>query len=270
MNLTNKKQSMNNAVATNRQRLLTNNTPFAIKEAYVKLRTSLMFCMTADKERACKSFAVTSARPSEGKSLSAANIAISFAMLGKKTLLIDADMRKPTQQRLWKCSRANGLCDYLANIVPLQIFHVQDLPLSIICTGTIPPNPSELLSSARMRKFVMESYNHYDYVIIDTPPINTVADAQIVATFVDGIVLIAKAGSTMSDELGAAIESIEQAGGNLCGVVLNNLNMKSIKSSYRYRYGDKYGYKYSYKYGYKYGYRYGEKYGYKADKADEN
>ena len=76
------------AVRTSRKRLLTNESPFAIKEAYVKLRTSLMFCMTADKERPCTSFAVTSAKPSEGKSLTAANIAISYAMLGKKVLLI--------------------------------------------------------------------------------------------------------------------------------------------------------------------------------------
>ena len=82
------------AVRTNRKRLLTNESPFAIKEAYVKLRTSLMFCMTADKERPCTSFAVTSAKPSEGKSLTAANIAISYAMLGKKVLLIDADMQE--------------------------------------------------------------------------------------------------------------------------------------------------------------------------------
>lgn len=80
------------AVRTSRKRLLTNESPFAIKEAYVKLRTSLMFCMTADKERPCTSFAVTSAKPSEGKSLTAANIAISYAMLGKKVLLIDADI----------------------------------------------------------------------------------------------------------------------------------------------------------------------------------
>ena len=102
------------AVRTNRKRLLTNESPFAIKEAYVKLRTSLMFCMTADKERPCTSFAVTSAKPSEGKSLTAANIAISYAMLGKKVLLIDADMRKPTQRRLWRVEKPTGLCDFLA------------------------------------------------------------------------------------------------------------------------------------------------------------
>ena len=96
------------AVAVNRRRLLNNASPFAIKEAYVKLRTSLMFCMTADKERACKTFAITSSKPSEGKSLTAANVAISYAMLGKKVLLIDADMRKPTQRKLWKVELAAG------------------------------------------------------------------------------------------------------------------------------------------------------------------
>lgn len=137
--------------AVNRRRLLNNESPFAIKEAYVKLRTSLMFCMTADKERTCKTFAITSSKPSEGKSLTAANVAISYAMLGKKVLLIDADMRKPTQRRLWKVELTVGLCDFLAKIWKLEIVKVQDLPLWIVCTGTIPPNPSELLASDRMR-----------------------------------------------------------------------------------------------------------------------
>ena len=204
------------AVRANRKRLLTNESPFAIKEAYVKLRTSLMFCMTADKERPCTSFAVTSAKPSEGKSLTAANIAISYAMLGKKVLL------------------------------KLELDKVKDLPLWIVCTGTIPPNPSELLSSERMKHFVEESAKVYDYIIIDTPPINTVADAQIVSTYVDGVVLVVKSGDTTEDELNEAIDAVRRAGGNLCGTVLNDLNMKSVKYAYKYKYGGKYGYKYSY------------------------
>ncbi len=230
----------------NRKRLLNNDTPFAVKEAYVKLRTSLMFCMTADKDRPCKVFAVTSARPSEGKSLTAANVAISYAMLGKKTLLIDADMRKPTQRRLWRVNITSGLCDSLAKIQPLEIVRVHDLPLSLICTGTIPPNPSELLASERMKRFVEKCAAQYDYVIIDTPPINTVADAQIVSTFVDGVVVVARSGSTSADELDAALEAVRRAGGNLCGVVLNGMNMKSLKYSYRYKYSERYGGKYGY------------------------
>ena len=96
----------------------------------------------------------------------------------------------------------------------------------------------------------------YDYVIIDTPPINTVADAQIISTFVDGVVVVAKSGSTTSDELSMALEAVDRAGGNMCGVVVNDMNMKSLKYSYKYRYSDKYGYKYGYKYGHTYGYKY--------------
>ena len=242
----NSHKATSEVIAVNRRRLLTNDTPFAIKEAYVKLRTRLMFCMTADKTRPCTTFAVTSAKPSEGKSLTAANIAISYAMLGKKVLLVDADMRKPTQRRLWKVDVSTGLCDFLAKIWKLEVVKVKELPLWIVCTGTIPPNPSELLACDRMKRFVEECAKRYDYVIIDTPPINTVADAQIISTFVDGVVLVAKSGNTTSDELNTAIEAVSRAGGNLCGVVLNDLNMKSVKYSYKYKYGDKYGYKYSY------------------------
>ena len=233
-------------ITLERKRMLTEHTPFAIKEAYVKLRTNMMFCMKADGENPCKVFAVTSANPSEGKSLTATNIAISCAMLGKRTILIDADMRKPAQRRLWKIEVASGLCDYLARIRPLYMEKVEQLPLWIVCTGTIPPNPSELLSSDRMKQFVEQCEQNYDFVIIDTPPINTVADAQIISTYVDGVLLIAKSGDTTTDDLSTAIELVNSAGGNICGVVLNDLNMKSAKYSYKYKYGDKYGYKYSY------------------------
>lgn len=181
MKRTTMRQNMKNKseiIASNRKRLLNNDTSFAIREAYVKLRTGLMFCMTKDRDRACKTIAVTSANPSEGKSLTAANIAISYAMLGKKTLLIDADLRKPTQRRLWKLDVSSGLCDFIAGIWKLELVKVKDLPLWIIGAGTIPPNPSELLSSDRMKTFVAEIATRYDYVIIDTPPINTVADAR--------------------------------------------------------------------------------------------
>lgn len=243
---TDKHKTTNEVITANRRRLLNNDSPFAIKEAYVKLRTSLMFCMAKGKDLPCTSFAITSAKPSEGKSLTAANVAISYAMLGKKVLLIDADMRKPTQRRLWKVELSAGLCDFLANIWRLEMMKVEKLPLWLVCTGTIPPNPSELLSSDRMKRFVAECSKRYDYVIIDTPPINTVADAQIISTYVDGIVLVSKSGVTTADELNAAIAAVHRAGGNLCGVVLNDLNMKSVKYSYKYKYGDKYGYKYSY------------------------
>ena len=235
-------------------RLLTQNAPFAVKEAYVKLRTNLMFCMTANGDRPCKVFAVTSAGPSEGKSTTAANVAVSCAMLGKKTLLIDADLRKPAQRRIWKVKRSTGLCDFLAKIHPLHFIKVEELPLWIVCAGTIPPNPSEILSSERMVTFVEKCSDYYDYLIIDTPPINTVADAQIISSYVDGVAVVARSGVTTADELQEAIETVKSAGGNFCGVIMNDLDLKSSKYGYRQGY-----YRYSYKYKYGYSDTYGSK-----------
>lgn len=240
-----------------RKRLLTQDTPFAIKEAYVKMRTNMMFCMTADGSRPCRTFGITSARPSEGKSLTAANIAISCAMLGKRTLLIDADLRRPTQKHLWGINIQHGLCDCLAQIGPLEMVKTEQLPLWIICTGMIPPNPSEMLSSDRMKLLLDKYAGLFDYVIIDTPPINTVADAQIVSALADGMLVVAKSGLSTLDEIDEAVESVQSAGGNFCGVILNDMNLKSAKYSYRSKYGSQYGYKYNYKYDY--GGEYGSK-----------
>lgn len=132
----------------------------------------------------------------------------------------------------WRINPTSGLCDFLAKIQDLSIYDVEGIPLSIVCTGTIPPNPSELLSSEGMKKFVEECSKLYEYIIIDTPPINTVADAQIVSTFVDGVVLIAKSGNTSTDELNDAIAAVKRAEGNLCGVVLNDMNIKSFRASF--------------------------------------
>lgn len=201
--------------------LLSSRSSTEIKEAYVKLRTNMMFCMTSDGSRNCRTFAISSPGNFDGKSVTAANVAISFAMLGKKTLLIDADMRSSSQRRLWKNRTLTGLCDFLAKIKPLEVFSVNDIPLSIVFTGTLPPNPSELLSTDKMADFVKECAGHYDYIIIDTPPLNNYADAQIISTFVDGIVLVAKSGGTKSADLQSSIDSVTRAGGNFCGVTVN-------------------------------------------------
>lgn len=197
-----------------------------VKEAYVKLRTNLMFSVTSDGSRSCKTFAVTGASGSEGKSVTAANLAISFAMLGKKTLLVDADMRCSSQRRLWKTKTLTGLCDFLAKIKPLEIYSVTDLPLSVVFTGTLPPNPSELLTTDKMSDFIKECSNHFDYVIIDTPSLNKYADAQIISNFVDGVILVARSGETASADLNAAIDAVERSGGNICGVTVNCVKPK--------------------------------------------
>lgn len=203
--------------------LINNETSFAVREAYSKLRTSMMFCTASDKKRMCKVFAVTSPNSFEGKSVTAANIAISFAMLGKKTLLIDADFRRSAQSRIWKIKASSGLSDFLAKIKPLKVFSVEDLPLSIVFSGSIPRDPAEILSLEKMSIFVEECSNRFDYIIIDTPPINLYTDTQIISTFSDGILLVSKSGKTSADDLNKAEYAIKQVSGNLCGVVLNDI-----------------------------------------------
>lgn len=217
----NKSQNSNNA-----NLLLNQGSPSEVKDSYIKLRTNLMFCTKKDSEESCRVFAVSGAGKSEGKSVTAANIAISFAMLGKKTILIDADMRSSSQRKLWKNRSQAGLCDFLAKIMPLEIYSVEDLPLSVVFTGTLPYNPAELVSSGKMAEFINECSEHYDYVIIDTPPVNAYADTQIISTYVDGIVLVSRSAVTSSKDLNDAIETLEHSNGNLCGVVLNNIKEK--------------------------------------------
>lgn len=236
-------------------RLLTYDTPFAVREAYVRLRTNLMFCVNG-QGNPCTTFVVTSGNPAEGKSITAANVSISFAMLGKKTLLVDADMRKPSQQNVWHARQSStGLCNYLAGIGELGLGHVDGIPLSIAFCGVIPPNPSELLSSTRMRSFLKSARKLYDYVIVDTAPVNTVADAQILSPMVDGVLLVARSRHSTTEELGMAIETVGHSGGNLCGVVVNDMDMKTSGYSYRYKY-DRYGQSHENGYGRKYGYGY--------------
>ena len=137
-------ESDRDAIRENRKKLLTRKSAFAIRESYIQLRTNLMYSVASQGDSECRVFGVTSPNPAEGKSLTASNIAIAFAMLGKPTLLIDCDMRKPNVARLWRIHTKNGLSDLLANVDVCNVFGVEGLPLSIIAVGKIPPNPSEM------------------------------------------------------------------------------------------------------------------------------
>ena len=248
-------------ILENRSRLLTQDSPFAIKEAYVQLRTNLLLSVAAkdsvdDSEQESRVFAFTSPSPSEGKSLTASNTAISFAMLGERTLLIDCDMRKPSIHKLWGADGKSGMSNLLTGVGESAMNDVEDLPLTIITAGSIPPNPSELLSSQRFQNVVEVLKSQYRYIVIDTPPVGEVADAQIIAKYADGMVLIVRSGETSQNSLADAEERIARTGGKLCGIVVNDVNSK--------------GGRYSYKYKYKYGYRHGYRYGYKSRNYEEN
>lgn len=227
-----------------RERILGPDSPYAIREAYVQLRTNLMLSLPAEDEQTCRVFAVTSANTSDGKSLTATNIAISFAMLGMKTLLIDCDMRKPVQHKLWGIKDQQGLSNFLTGMGKSVVQDVKGLPLSVMCAGTIPPNPSELAASKRFDATIRFLRGKYQYIILDTPPVNVVSDAQIISKNTDGVVLVARSGKTRREELLLASNTLERSGGRVCGVLVNGVNAKNAKNSYRYT--QKYESKYSY------------------------
>lgn len=243
---------------------------FQVMEAYKMIRTNLMFSL-ATKESSVVVF--SSAEPSAGKSTLSANLAIVMAQTGARVLLIDADMRKPTQHRNFQLSRTMGLSKILGGLATVEeCLHKDAKPnVDVILSGPTPPNPSELLGSARMTSLLEEMSGKYDYIFIDSPPLCVVADALVLAPMSAGVVLVARHNQTMYEEFGEAIEKVETAGSSLLGVVLSD--MRSSVGNYSYgRYGYRYGrYRYGYgRYGYgrynrygRYGgYRYYQRYGY--------
>lgn len=232
---------------------------FQVMEAYKMIRTNLMFSL-ATKESSAVVF--SSAEPSAGKSTLSANLAIVMAQTGARVLLIDADMRKPTQHRNFQLSRTMGLSKILGGLATVEeCLHKDVKPnVDVILSGPTPPNPSELLGSARMKSLLEEMGAQYDYIFIDMPPLCVVADALVVAPMAAGVVLVARHNQTMYEEFSEALEKVETAGADLLGVVLSDMH-SSVGSYGRYGYG-RYGYRYG-RYGYgRYGYgRYG-RYGY--------
>lgn len=208
-----------------------------ISEGYRMLRTNIEFS-TINKK--LQIIMVTSSMPSEGKSTTCANMAVAFAQANKRVLLIDADLRKPSQHHIFRMSNRSGLTTALFNQLNLQdiIQHTNTENLSIIQAGPIPPNPSELLSSEQMAALLKAAREKYDVIIIDTPPIMSVTDAQIVASQSDGAVLVIDSGKIKKEVALKAKASLEHVKARLIGVVLNRIN-RNESDIYSYYYGDR-------------------------------
>lgn len=217
-------------------------TPFHIKEAYKTVRTNLTFALGTSEKKIVE---ISSAIQSEYKSTTSCNMALTIAETGAKVLLIDADMRKPTQHKLSRLNNSKGLSSVLAGIDKLEesIHKNVDNNLDILPSGPIPPNPSELLSSDNMKNLLEELDKTYDIILIDTPPINIVTDALSLSKYTTGIIVMARQNQTQYEELNSVISSIEFANVNLLGMILVS-----------WRQGDKSYSKYKYKYKYKYEY----------------
>lgn len=205
-----------------------------IAEQYRTIRTNLQYAAVDQK---LETLLVTSSTPAEGKSMTTANLGVVYAQQGKKVLLIDADLRKPTVHYTFRLDNLQGLSNILVGDGRLeQVANASSIDnLDIISSGPIPPNPSELLGSQMMRKLIEEAKQIYDIIIFDTPPILAVTDAQILANVVDGSILVVRSGKTEYEAAIKAKESLEKSSSKILGTVLNDMEKKN--SNYHYYYG---------------------------------
>ncbi|OGV42305.1 MAG: hypothetical protein A2X48_19485 [Lentisphaerae bacterium GWF2_49_21] len=242
------------------KKILFNFDPLSVvAEAYKTLRTNIQFAIGTGKKTG-NAIAITSASPREGKTLTSTNLAIALAQMGKMTLLIEADMRRPKIADLFKIDSKQGLSDVLIGSIKPDTavrttadFLMGDIEwdkllgsqgidnLHIITCGTIPPNPSELLLSAEFREMVSDMRQKYDFIIIDTPPILPVSDASIIGTVVDGTVLVYQSDTTSRHLLLRAIQNLKKNQTKLIGIVINQLSFDVVMmKTGRYKYKDGY------------------------------
>ncbi len=205
-----------------------------ITEAYKVLRTNVMY---SGIDKRLKAIVVTSSVPMEGKTTTIVNLAVTFAQAGNKVLLIDSDLRKPKIHRIFMLSNNSGLTNLIANHDDhCKYIRSCDVPnLDILPCGTIPPNPSELLSSNTMKQFIQEIGEHYDLVLLDAPPVGSVTDAAIISTFVDGTILVANSGRVEIGAIKRSKELLDKVGAKIIGVVLNKLKKHASDNYYYYQ-----------------------------------
>lgn len=241
-----------------RKTLIDKEFPFYIVESYKAMRTNIVFSLSTSEK---KIFAVSSADPGEGKSTTSSNIAIALAQADHKVLLIDADMRKPVQHKIFKVKNKNGLSSVIGKMVTAQQCIHKDVVknLDLLSAGPKPPNPSELLASEQAEKMMNELSEKYDYIVVDTPPVNVVSDAMGISKSLAGILLVLKYGKTTFDATEKAMKKIQLADMNMLGFIVNDITGRH-HGGYYYKYKDKYGYS---------GYGYGSEESNKKEKENE-
>lgn len=207
-----------------------------ISEQYRTIRTNIQFA-SVDKE--IRSILVTSAGPGEGKSTTVANLAIVFAQQGKKVLLIDGDLRKPTVHYTFNVANNVGLTNVLTKQMEFDaaIADTDEQNLYVLSSGPVPPNPAELLGSKTMVELIEKACEEFDIVLVDTPPILAVTDAHILANVCDGTLLVVSSGKTVQESAIKAKELLMSSSTKLLGAVLND--KKANYDSYHYYYGNK-------------------------------
>ncbi|MBU5443476.1 CpsD/CapB family tyrosine-protein kinase [Paenibacillus sp. MSJ-34] len=205
-----------------------------ISESFRTLRTNIRF---ARWENPVRTLLITSAVPGEGKTTTAANLAVSYAHEGKKVLLVDADLRKPSLHLMFGQTNLYGLTNLLTNERPDQeAIRESYIPnLSLVPSGTIPPNPAEILSSSRLDSLLEEWKRQFDIVIFDSPPTLAITDGLVVATRCDGVILVVQAGKVKLEQVRKAKMNLELVKSTVLGVVLNNVRRsKAAQASLQY------------------------------------
>lgn len=215
------------------------NPKSAASEAYRILRTNIQFA-NVDKE--IKTILVTSAGLAEGKSSTIANLACAMVQAGKSVLVVDADLRKPAQHKIFHLQNVKGLSNTLVEDVPnlAYVINTELSGLDILLSGPIPPNPAELLGSKRMKQFIHEASSLYDTVLIDSPPIIAVTDASVLAQEADGVILVLAYGEVSKEYAIQAKERLDKVGAKIMGAIINKMDMKD-KGQYYYYYHQYYG-----------------------------
>ncbi|MCE7933123.1 MAG: polysaccharide biosynthesis tyrosine autokinase [Chlorobi bacterium CHB2] len=216
--------------------LITHIQPKApISESYRSLRTAVQF---AAIEEPVRKILVASSVPQEGKSTTSTNLAITLAQSGARTLLIDCDLRRPTQNSVFGFPREPGLVNCLIGMARLdEAIRPSGIPnLDILSSGSIPPNPSELIGSRRMRELLNDLEKDYDMILIDSPPIGAVTDAMILSTMTDTTILVVRAHKTKMEFLEKSREGLERVNTPLLGVVLNDFDVSQTYGSASYKY----------------------------------
>lgn len=209
----------------------------AVAEQYKTIRTNIEFAQISSS---VKSIAVTSSISMEGKSTTVVNLAYTYAQTGKKVLIVDSDLRKPTVHRTFKLNNEQGLTTLLAN-PELKFNQVvqksKELGLYFLPSGPMPPNPAELIGSPQMARLMQELSDNFDMVIYDTPPINSVTDAQIIASRVDGVILVVRQNVARKELVREAKQALENVKANILGFVISNVPFEEGKGYGYYAYG---------------------------------
>lgn len=206
-------------------------------EAYRTLRTNIRF---AGIDKAVRQILFTSAGPGEGKSSVVANLAVSISQAGKSVLIIDADLRNPSQHKIFNLLNLTGLTTTLTEDVPVfdYIVNTPFAGLDILTSGPIPPNPAEILDSRRMKQILDEMAQAYEFVLIDSPPVIAVTDASILAQTADGVILVLAEREVKKEFALKAKEQLEKTGAKILGIILNKAKLQAKKHSLYYYYGN--------------------------------